>query len=167
MASSAITNESRSPITHEKTKTRFEEVLWKSLGNLFNHCLGFYLDTRGFFPKNSFNHPVRGSRSFPKQGMFIHPYFSIVRTVLARLRNSFGLIQTSSHGNKLLFLARPRSSFDIYMWQGVPLTSTRGNIRLVLARPSSSFGLAESSLLNVYFCNNARQGLCCHFLWAN
>jgi hypothetical protein len=40
---------------HRKTLTWFKEVLWRSLGNLFNHCLEFYLDTRGFFPKNSFN----------------------------------------------------------------------------------------------------------------
>jgi hypothetical protein len=71
--------------------------------------------------------------------MFVHPYLSVVRTVLAYPRNSFRLIKTSLHGN----------------------------IRLVLARVRSSFGLAESSLLNDYFCNNARTGLCCHFLWAN
>jgi hypothetical protein len=33
---------------HVKTETRFKEVLWRSLGNLFNHCLEFYLKTRGF-----------------------------------------------------------------------------------------------------------------------
>jgi hypothetical protein len=31
--------------------TRFKEVLWRSLRNLFNHCIEFYLETRGFFPK--------------------------------------------------------------------------------------------------------------------
>jgi hypothetical protein len=53
-----------------KAETRFKEVLRRSLGNLFKHCLEFYLDTRGFFPKNLFNHSVRGSRSLPKIGLF-------------------------------------------------------------------------------------------------
>jgi hypothetical protein len=44
-----------------------------------------------------------------------------------------------------LFLARLRNSF------GLAETSLHGNLRLVLARPRSSFGLAESSLLNDYF----------------
>jgi hypothetical protein len=60
-----------------------------------------------------------------------------------------------------LILARPRSSF------GLTETSAHGNIRLVLARPRSSFGLAESSLFNNYFYNNACTRLRCHFLLAN
>jgi hypothetical protein len=60
-----------------------------------------------------------------------------------------------------LVLAHPRSSF------GLTQISTHGNIRLVLAYPRTPFGLVESSLLNDYFCNNARTGLHCPFLWAN
>jgi hypothetical protein len=52
-----------------KAEIQFKEVLRRSLGNLFNHCLEFYLDTRGFFLKNSFNHSVRGLRSLPKIGL--------------------------------------------------------------------------------------------------
>jgi hypothetical protein len=56
-----------------------------------------------------------------------------------------------------LFLARLRNSF------GLAETSLHGNLRLVLARPRSSFGLAESSLFNDYFCTNASTRLCCPF----
>jgi hypothetical protein len=93
--------------------------------------------------------------------MFVHSYFSAVRTILARPRNSFGLTEISSYGNTRIVLARPRSSF------GLTEISAHGNIRLVLARPRAPFGLAESSLLNDYFCNNARTGLRHPFLWAN
>jgi hypothetical protein len=57
-----------------KTETPFKEVLYRSLGNFFNHCLEFYLETRGFFPKNSFNHSIRESMNVPKIGLvrFIH-----------------------------------------------------------------------------------------------
>jgi hypothetical protein len=144
-----------------KAKTRFKEVLRRSLGNLFNLCLEFYLDTRGFFPKHSFNHSVRGSRSLHKTGLVRSTFLQPIRTVLARPRNSFGLTETSSHGNMRLVLAHPRYSFRLIE------TSVHGNIRLVLARPRSSFGLAEPFLLNDYFCNNACTGLCCHFLWAS
>jgi hypothetical protein len=137
--SSAITNESRSSITYENTETWFKEVLWRSLGNLINHCLELYLDTRCFFVKNSFNHSIRGQGVYPKQGMFVHPYFSTVQLVLASPRHSFRLTKTSSHGN----------------------------LQLVLARPRTPFGLAETSLLNDYFCTNARTGSRCLFLWAN
>jgi hypothetical protein len=82
-----ITNESRSPITHEKTETLFKEVLWRSLGNLFNHCLEFYLDIRGFFSQRIHSTTQLGDQGvYPKQGMFFHPYFSAVRPVLARPR---------------------------------------------------------------------------------
>jgi hypothetical protein len=36
---------------HGKTDTRFNEVLRRSFGNFFNHCLEFYLKTRSFFSK--------------------------------------------------------------------------------------------------------------------
>jgi hypothetical protein len=161
MTLSATTNESRSPITHEKTETRFKEVLRRSLGNLFNHCLEFYLDTRVFSQRIHSTTRSGDQGVYPKQGMFVHPYFSAVRTVLARPRYSFKLTETSSHGNLRLILARPRSSF------GLTETSAHSNIRLVLACPRSSLGLAEPSLLNDYFCNNAHTGLHCHFLWVN
>jgi hypothetical protein len=122
-----------------KAETRFKEVLRRSLGNLFNHFLEFYFDTRGLFPKSSFNTRSGDQGVQPKQGLFIHPYFSTIRTVLAYPRSSFELTETSSHGN----------------------------IRLVLVRTRSSFGLAESSLHNKYFYNNACIGLRCHFLWVN
>jgi hypothetical protein len=124
---------------HVKTETRFKEVSQRSLGNLFKHFLEFYLDTTGFFPKNSFNHSVSRSRNLPKTGLVFHLYFCAVQTILVHPRIFFGLTETSSHGN----------------------------IRLFLACPRISFGLAESSLHNNYFCNNACTRLRCHFLWAN
>jgi hypothetical protein len=85
--------------------------------------------------------------SLPKQGLFIHPYFSAVRTVLARPRNSFGLTETSLHGNIRLVLARPRSSFRLTE------ASSHGNIWLVLACPRNR---SRSSV-----------GLYRHLLWAS
>jgi hypothetical protein len=60
-----------------KTETRFMEVLQRSLGNLFNHFLEFYLETRVFFSNNSFNHLVRESMNLPKIELVVHPYFSV------------------------------------------------------------------------------------------
>jgi hypothetical protein len=122
-----------------KSETQFKEVLQRSLGNLFNHCLEFYLETRSFSQRIRSTTRSENQGIYPKQGLFIHPYFSTIRTVLARPRNSFGLTEKSSHGN----------------------------IRLVLARPRNSFGLAESSSHNDHFRNNASEGLRDHFLWAN
>jgi hypothetical protein len=107
---------------HVKTETRLKEVLRRSLGNLFNHCLEFYLETRHFFPKNSFNHSVRESRNLLKTGFLsVHPHFS---AVLARPRNSFGLAESSSQddhfhnnaceGSRHHFLWANR---DIFAWQ--------------------------------------------------
>jgi hypothetical protein len=94
--------------------------------------------------------------------MFVHPYFSTVRTILACPRNSFGLIETSLHGNIQLVLAHPKSSFGLtetYLHGNMRLvlaytrssfrlteTSSHGNILLVLAQPRISFGLTETSL---------------------
>jgi hypothetical protein len=106
---------------------------------LFDHCLEFYLDTRGFFPKNSLNHSVMESRSLPRTAL-VHSF------IFQRRTNCLGPPKEFLRVNRDIFT---------------------GNIRLVLALPRSSFGLAESSLHNDYFCNNACAGLCCHFLWAN
>jgi hypothetical protein len=136
MTSLAITNVSRSLFTHEKTETLFKEILRRSLGNL-SQVLSRH---KGFFPKNSFNHSVRGSRSLLKIG---HVHSSL----LHRRTNCLGPPKV------LLF--------------GLTETSSHGNLRLVLAHPRSSFGLAESSLLNDYFYNNACTGLRCPVHWAN
>jgi hypothetical protein len=107
---------------HVKTEIQFKEVLRRSLENLFNHCLEFYLEIRGFFLKNSFNHSVGESRNLLKIGLLsVHPYFS---AVLACPRNSFRLTESSSHGDHFRNNASegPRRHFlranrDIFTWQ--------------------------------------------------
>jgi hypothetical protein len=87
-------------VAHVKTKTPFNEVLWRSLGNLFNHCLEFYLKTRGFSPKNSFNHSVRELINLHNtRPLSIHPRFSTVQPVLARPRISFEPTKSFSHND--------------------------------------------------------------------
>jgi hypothetical protein len=82
--------------THMKTETRFKEVLCRSLGDLFNHCLEFYLDTRGFFLKNSFNHSVRESRSLHKIGL-VHS------SIFQRRMNCFGPPKEFLRASRVIF----------------------------------------------------------------
>jgi hypothetical protein len=162
MISLAITNKSRLPITHEKTETRFKEVLWRSLGNLFNHCLEFHPDTRGFFPKEFVQPLGQGIKKFSQNRARSFILTSVPCDLfLARPRYSFGLAETFSHGNLQLVLARPRYSF------GPTEISSHGDLQPVLAHPRTPFGLAKTSLLNTYFCTNASAGLHSLFLWAN
>jgi hypothetical protein len=110
---------------HVKTESRFKEVLRRSLRNLFNHCLEFYLEIRGFFLKNSFNHSVRESMNLHNTWpLFIYPHFSTVRPVLAHPRISFGLTESSLHDNHVRNNACEglRRHFfwvngDIFAWQ--------------------------------------------------
>jgi hypothetical protein len=57
-----------------QTETRFKEVLRRSLGNLFNHCLEFYLDTRDLFPKEFVQLLGQGTKEFTQNRAcsFIH-----------------------------------------------------------------------------------------------
>jgi hypothetical protein len=128
IASSTITNESRSPITYEKTVTLLKEVLRRSLGNLFNNCLEFHLDTKGFLPKHSFNHSVRGSRSLPKTG-------HVRSSLLQRHTTCFGLPKVFLQANR-----------DIFTWQRLLLYQRQ--LRLVLARPRSSSPHVKDLVIN-------------------
>jgi hypothetical protein len=61
-----------------KTETQFKKVLWSSLGNLFNHCLEFYPETRGFSQRIHSTTQSGNQGIYPKQGLFVHPYFNVV-----------------------------------------------------------------------------------------
>jgi hypothetical protein len=56
-----------------KTENRFKEILRSSLGNLFNHCLEFYLE-QGVFPKEFVQPLGQGIKEFKQNRAcsFIH-----------------------------------------------------------------------------------------------
>jgi hypothetical protein len=105
-----------------------KEVLRRSLGNLFNNCLEFHLDTKGFLPKHSFNHSVRGSRSLPKTG-------HVRSSLLQRHTTCFGLPKVFLQANR-----------DIFTWQRLLLYQRQ--LRLVLARPRSSSPHVKDLVIN-------------------
>jgi hypothetical protein len=134
-----------------KTKTRFKEVLQRSLENLFNHCLEFYLETRGFFSKNLFNHSVRESTNLPQIGLvrFIHisaPY----RIVLAGPRNSFGPTESSSH-NDLFCNNACEELCNLFLW---------ANRDIFAWQHTTCLGPPKELI-------TPRDGPRCQFLWAN
>jgi hypothetical protein len=142
-----------------KIETRFKEVLRRSFGNLYNLCLEFYLKTRVFSPKNSFNHSVRESMNLPKQGLSVYPYFSIVWTVLARPRNSFRPTESSlddSHfcnnaceGLHNLFL---RANWDIFTWQTYKLSRPAQGTNHPMWRISSSIPSSQPWRFRIATC---------------
>jgi hypothetical protein len=88
---------------------------------LFNHCLEFYLDTRGFFPKNPFYHSIRGSRSLPKIG-------NVCSSLLQRSMTCFGPPKEFLRANR-----------DICAWQHTAcLGPPKELIRIKCRTPSSS-----------------------------
>jgi hypothetical protein len=180
MASSAIINESRSPITHERTETRFKEVLWRSLWNFFNHCLEFYFDIRGFFLKNSFNHSIRGSRSLPKIGharlsLFQHRTNCLgpPKVPLRANRDIFAWQHATCFGLPKVLL---RANREIFAWQlatcfGLPKEFLRANRDICSRQLATCFGPCKEFLrANRDMC--ARQHMTClgplkEFLWAS
>jgi hypothetical protein len=120
---------------HAKTETRFKEVLQRSLGNLFNHCLEFYLDIRGFFPKNSFKHSVRELRSLPKNGF---------------VRSSIFQSRTNYLGPPKDFL---RATRDIFAWQYTTCLGLPKELIKIKCRTSSSPPLGQPRHLCMAPCN--------------
>jgi hypothetical protein len=116
-----------------KIETQFKEVFRRSLGNLCNHCLEFYLETRGFFPKEPVQPLSHGINEFTQNRAFVHsstfsapswPAQGIPSGQLSHLRTptnfvtthvndciiySFRPTETSSHGNIQFVLAHPRN----------------------------------------------------------
>jgi hypothetical protein len=92
--------------------------------------------------------------------MFVHPYFSTVWTVLACPRYSFGLTKISSDGNLRLVLALLRSSFglaesSLLKWlllyqrkYRIALSLPLGQPRLILARPRNSSPHVKDLFIN-------------------
>jgi hypothetical protein len=160
MTSSAITNKSRSPITHEKTETRFKKVLRRSFRNFLNHCLELYLDTRGFFQRIRSTTQLGDREVYPQQGLFVQQYFSTIRLVLARPRISFRLTETSVHNNMRFCFGPPKD----FLWPSrvilaqwlllyerkymIALSLPLGQPRLVLARPRNSSPHVKDLVIN-------------------
>jgi hypothetical protein len=93
--------------------------------------------------------------------MFVNPYFSIVRTVFARPRYSFGLTETSSHGNLWLVFGPPKeflqANWDICAQQHT----------ICLGPPKEFVWASRVILAQRLLLQQRTPGLCCHFLWAN